>query len=67
MAKKSKLNGFVFKKLDEINNGLQIPTGNVIKPPHPKVELLREPVYTPYVKEVPKSISKPEVVVSSHA
>jgi hypothetical protein len=66
MAKKSKLNGFVFKKLDEINNGLQIPTGNVIKPPYPKAELPREPVYTPHVKEVSKPISKPEVVVSSH-
>lgn len=66
MAKKSKLNGFIFKKLDEINNGLQIPTGNVIKPPQPKAELPREPVHTPYVKEVSKSISKSEIAVSSH-
>ena len=59
MAKKSKLNGFVFKKLDEISNGLQIPTGNTIEaPPLPPKEIIEEPVYIPPVKQ---PINKPRV------
>ena len=61
MAKKSKLNGFSFKKLDEINNGLQIPTGNAIIQPPPKMELSPEPVYTPPNRQVAKPISKPRI------
>ena len=66
MAKKSKLNGFVFKKLDEISNGLQIPTGNAIRqqePPPPK-EIIEEPVYIPPApvrQQVAKSTSKPKL------
>ena len=67
MEKKSKLNGFVFKKLDEISNGLQIPTGNAIRqqaPPPPK-EFIEEPVYnhpTPVRQQVAKpTSSKPRV------
>ena len=62
MAKKSKLNGFVFKKLDEISNGLQIPTGNTIEaPPPPPKEIIEEPVYTPPVRQVAKPTSKTRV------
>ena len=66
MAKKSKLNGFVFKKLDEISNGLQIPTGNAIRqqaPPPPK-EIIEEPVYIPPApvrQQVAKPTSKPRL------
>jgi hypothetical protein len=66
MTKKSKLNGFVFKKLDEINNGLQIPTGNVIKPPLPKAELPHEPVYNPPVRQIAKQVDKPKVIAPTH-
>ena len=64
MAKKSKLNGFVFKKLDEISNGLHIPTGNTIEaPPLPPKEIIEEePVYTPPVRQqVAKPTSKPRI------
>ena len=62
MAKKSKLNGFVFKKLDEISNGLQIPTGNAIEaPPLPPKEIIEEPVYTPPVRQAAKPTNKPRV------
>jgi hypothetical protein len=43
MATKSKLNGFVFKKLDEISNGLQIPTGNAVQPTEPIIETTPQP------------------------
>ena len=58
MAKKNLLHGFVFKKLDEISNGLMIPTGNAKTEPVPKVELPLDPVYTPPVKQVAKPITK---------
>ena len=66
MAKKSKLNGFVFKKLDEISNGLKIPMGNAIRqqaPPPPK-EFIEEPVYIPPApvrQQVAKPTSKPRI------
>ncbi|MEA5457925.1 hypothetical protein VB796_02700 [Arcicella sp. LKC2W] len=43
MATKSKLNGFVFKKLEEINNGLQIPTGNAVQPTESIIETTPQP------------------------
>jgi hypothetical protein len=43
MATKSKLNGFVFKKLDEINNGLQIPTGNAVQATESILETTPQP------------------------
>lgn len=61
MAKKNLLHGFVFKKLDEISNGLMIPTGNAKTEPVPKVELPPEPVHTPPVRQIAKPITKPRV------
>lgn len=63
MAKKSKLNGFVFKKLDEISDGLKIPTGNAINYEAPPVELSPEPVIAPPVKPVPtqQQVSKRKI------
>ena len=64
MATKSKLNGFVFKKLDEISNGLQIPTGNVIKSPSfPKRESPPKSIDTPIIRQV---ANKPEVIAQPH-
>lgn len=61
MAKKNILHGFAFKKLDEISNGLVIPSGNEETESLLKMELPPESIYTPPVKRVAKPITKPRV------